>query len=260
MPDEHDICITNHESMRAIHRADRPFPCRRRGMTPAGERIPEAHFAECENQACRGCIPRSAQHGYLCGVCYRRVVDALGRLAWLIAHLRSIEKPAQAIGERVDTSMEKSILMPDPWIAADELMVALGARVIPSTASIDEAIRLAHDAVAIDVDAWVNTLDGATSAVILLKRMGVALRRWPDSEAQFRAIPYLQCPNCSHPHLWRAAPERVGDELRVVCGTPDCGYEVAWEMWVTQYAPAFAAIEADMKRREKAAKKEKQDA
>lgn len=249
MADDH-VCITNHESMGAIHRADRPFPCRRR----------DQHYASCDNDACRGCVPRSATHGYLCSVCYRRLVDALGRLGWLIAHLRSIEKPAQAIGERVDTSMEKSILMPDPWIAADELMVALGARQIPSTASIDEAIRLAHAAVAVDVDEWINTVEGATQAVVLLKRMDVALRRWPDSEAQFRAIPYLRCPNCGHPHLWRSAPERAGDDLLVVCGTPQCGYRMSWDAWVEQYAPAFAAIENDMKRRAKAAEKEKRDA
>ncbi|RBO73503.1 hypothetical protein [Microbacterium sp. H6] len=258
MPDGTEFCITNRtDRMAALHRADRPYPCRRRGMTPGGERIPEAHYAECENPDCRGCVPRSAQHGYLCGVCYRRVVDALGRLAWLIAHLRSIEKPAQAVGERVDTSMEKSILMPDPWIAADELMVSLGARQIRSTATIDQAIQLAHDAVALDVDEWISTAEGATQAVVMLKRMAVALKRWPDSEAQFRPIPHLQCPSCGYTHLWRSAPDRVGDELRVVCGSEGCGYVVAWETWVKQYAPAFAAIESDMKRREKAAKKEK---
>lgn len=251
MPDDQSTCITNHtDAMGAIHRADRPFPCRRR----------DQHFASCDNDRCRGCVPRSATHGYLCSVCHRRVVDALGRLAWLIAHLRSIEKPSQAIGERVDTSMEKSILMPDPWIAADELMVALGARQIRSTATIDEAIVLAHEAVVIDVDQWVSTLEGATQAVVMLKRMDVALKRWPDSEAQFRPIPYVRCPSCNEPHLWRSAPEQFGDELRVVCGTPECGYHLGWDAWAKQYAPAFEHIEADMKRREKAAKKEKSDA
>lgn len=258
MSDDQTYCVTNHlEAMGALHRSDRPYPCRRRGMTPAGERIPEAHYAQCEDDRCRGCVPRSASSGYLCSVCHRRVVDALGRIGWLIAHLRSIEKPSQALGERVDTSMEKSILMPDPWIAADELMVSLGARQIPSTASIDEAIRLAHSAAAIDVDEWVNTIEGATSAVVMLKRMAVALKRWPDSEAEFRPIPFVRCPNCSEPHLWRSAPTTFGEELRVVCGTPDCGYIVAWDAWVKQYAPAFAAIEADMKRRVKDAQKEK---
>ncbi|MFJ4173373.1 hypothetical protein [Microbacterium sp. NPDC089696] len=262
MADDQTMCITTHtDVMGAIHRADRPFPCRRRGITPDGTRVPVAHYATCENAECRGCVPRSAQHGYLCGVCYRRVVDALGRLAWLISHLRSIEKAAQAVGERVDTSMEKSILMPDPWIAADELMVSLGARQIRSTATIDEAIQLAHDAVALDVDEWVSTEAGATQAVVMLKRMGVALKRWPDSEAQFRPIPYLQCPNCGYTHLWRSAPDHFGDELRVVCGSEGCGYVIAWTAWVKQYAPAFAAIETDMKRREKAAaRKEKTDA
>lgn len=251
MPDDQTTCVTNHtEAMGAIHRSDRPYPCRRR----------DQHFASCDNDACRGCVPRSATRGMLCGVCYRRVVDALGRLAWLISHLRSIEKPSQALGERVDTSMEKSILMPDPWIAADELMVSLGARPIRSTASIDEVIALAHAAVRIDVDEWVNTIDGAVQAVVMLKRMDVALRRWPDSEAQFRQIPYVRCPSCNEPHLWRSAPENFGDDLRVVCGTPDCGYQLGWDSWVKQYAPAFAHIEADMKRREKAARKEKRDA
>lgn len=253
MSDEH-VCISN--DMGAIPRRDRPFPCRRRGQ----------HYASCEGQedgTCRGCVPRSATNGYLCPVCYRRVVDALGRLGWLIAHLRSIDKAAQAIGERVDTSMERSILIPDPWLAADELMTALGGRVIPSTASIDEAIHLAHEAVArrvADLDGWLNTIEGAQSAVILVKRMGVALRRWPDAEATFRPIPYMQCPACGHPHLWRHAPEKFGDELRVVCGTPECGYVANWDDWSNQYAPIFEVIEKDMKRREREAARARKEA
>lgn len=248
MPDEHEACITTHESVRAVPRRDRPLPCRRRGL----------HYATCEEpESCRGCVPRSSAVGFLCPVCHRRLVDALGRLAWLISHLRSISRPAQAIGERVDTSMERSILLPDPWIAADELMTALGAKVIPSTASIDDAIALAHTAVNIDVDSWVSTIEGATQAVILLRRMDTALKRWPDSEAQFRPIPYVRCANCGEPHLWRSAPEHFGDDLRVVCGTPECGYTTGYDEWADKYAPVFAALEADMKRREKAARKER---
>jgi hypothetical protein len=193
----------------------------------------------------------------LCPVCFHRFKDALGRLAWLIAHLRSIEKPAQAIGERVHTSMERSILMPDTWIAADELMTALGASEIPSTATIDETIALAHDLARgwqANLDERVSTIDGATQAVILLKRMGTALKRWPDSEAELRHIPHVACPNCHRAHLWRRAPLHFGDELRVECGTEDCGYVIDWETWCTRYAGVFAALEADMKSREQAAK------
>ncbi len=261
MSDDQTFCITNHaEVMGHLHRSDRPYPCRRRGMTSAGERIPEAHYATCEDVSCRGCIPRSATHGYLCGPCYFQVKDALGRLAWLISHLRSIDRPATAIGERVDTSMTKSILMPDPWIAADELMQALGARVIPSSASIDEAIRLAHEAVFIDVDEWVNTIEGATWAVVLLRRMNTALRRWQDSEAQLRPIPGIRCPTCNEPHLMRRAPEQYGDDLLVICRTPECGFSLTWDAWTKLYAPAIQWFAEDMKRREKQARKEKRDA
>lgn len=256
MTDEH-VCITN--NMGAVHKRDRPFPCRRRGISPAGARIPEAHYASCEDDACRGCVPRSARFGMLCPVCWSRLQDALPRLAWLIAHLRSVEKPAQALGERVATSMERSILMPDSWIAADELLTAIGAPVIPSSASIDDAVAIAHES----VEAWarnardrVNTTDGAMQAVIVVKRMGLALKRWPDSEAELRHIPYVACPSCHKAHLWRRAPRRPGDDIRVECGTPDCGYALDWWEWSEQYARAFEAIEKDMKRRAKAARKD----
>ncbi|WP_295102952.1 hypothetical protein [uncultured Microbacterium sp.] len=151
--------------------------------------------------------------------------------------------------------MTKSILMPDPWIAADQLMEALGARVIPSSASIDDAIRLAHAAVFIDVDAWVNTIEGATWAVVLLRRMNTALRRFQDSEAQLRAIPGIRCPSCGETHLMRRAPEQFGDELLVTCRTPECSFSMTWDAWTKIYAPAIEWIAADLKRREKEARK-----
>lgn len=257
MADEHAFCVTN--EMGAVHKRDRPFPCRRRGRTADGTRIPEAHYASCENDACRGCVPRSARFGMLCPVCWGRLQDALPRLGWLIAHLRSVEKPAQALGERVATSMERSILMPDSWIAADELLTAMGARVIPSTASIDDAVQHAHGAVEAfsrDLLERVSTVEGATRAVILLKRISLALKRWPDSEAELRHIPHVACPTCHRAHLWRRAPKQQGDDIRVECGTPQCDYSLDWWVWSEQYAPAFEAIEKDMKRREKAARKE----
>lgn len=264
MPDDQTMCITTHtDAMAEVPRRDRPFPCRRRGRTPAGDRIPEAHYADCENNQCRGCIPRSAHFGYLCPVCFGRLDSALPKLGDLIAHLRSIERPPMALGERVATSMERSILMPDTWIAADELMEAIGARVIPSTANIDTAIGLAHDA----VDAWmrdrdqiINTIDGATQAVVLLKRIGLALRRWPDSDAELRPIPHMPCPACGWDHLWRQGPAKRGDDERVVCGTEGCGYSYPFLLWTAKNAPVFAEFEADMKRREKTAEKEKRDA
>lgn len=245
-------CVTNHESMGAVPFRDRPFPCRRRGL----------HYASCPDpEQCRGCVPRSALHdSFLCPACSKRVNDTVDQLGWLIAHLRSIEKPAQALGERVATSMERSILMPDTWIAADELLTAIDAPVIPSTASMDDAIRHAHDAVA----AWtanlperLNTLEGATQAVVLMKRVSVALKRWPDSEAELRPIPHMKCPSCGWDHLWRQGPAKKGDDERVICGTPGCGYSFPFLLWTAVNAPEFARLEKDNNLRRKAAKKVK---
>ena len=250
-------CITTHESMGAVHRVDRPFPCRRRGIDQSGVRIPDAHYATCENDQCRGCVPRSARFGYLCPVCYHRLLGHLPKLADLIAHLRSIMKPPQPLGERVATSMEQSVLMPDTWTAADELLTAMGNPVIPSTASIDESIRIAQDAVAgfeSTLDARLNTIDGATQAVILLKKIETALKRWPDSDAEFRHIPGMWCPACSWDNLWRQGPAKKGDDERVICTTEGCGYRFPYVLWAKQFAPRFEYLERDMKQRQKEAR------
>lgn len=238
-------CITNWSEVRELHPVDRPRPCTRRGV----------HFATCENpDDCRGCAPRTAIDGsLLCPVCTDRINDLLPRLGWLIAHLRSIEKPAQAIGERVDTSTERSILIPDSWVAADGLMTAMGGRVIPSTASIDDAVRLAHDAADRFAQTSRNNVDWAVQAVTLLRRVTVALRRWPDSDAEIRPIPHMKCPACGWDHLWRQGPAKQGDDERVICGTEGCGYSFPFLLWTAVNAPEFARLEADMKRREQEA-------
>lgn len=229
---------------------DRPCITNDLDVLPGGERVHAcvrrgAHYASCENpDECRGCVPRSATHGYLCVVCWEKTVDALSRVAWLIAHLRSIESQGSALGERVSTSPERRMLVPDSWLAADGLMEALGARVIPSTASIDEAVRLAHDAVALwaDVEDLVNTEAGAMNALTLVRRMQHALHRWPNAEAEFRPIPFMLCPDCKQRSLYRRAPLEYLDELIVQCGTDGCGYWEDWEDWAHFYGPILEEL------------------
>lgn len=241
-------CITNDDLWSKVPGADRPRPCKRRGMTREGVRIPEAHWASCQDDECRGCVPRSATHGHLCVVCWTKAEDALARVGDLTMHLRSIEKPPQAIGERVATSMEKSILMPDTWIAADGLLEALGARHV--RAALD--IREDHDELAVHVRnavaAWsdlgriVSTVGGAKRAVVLVRRMQTALRRWPDAEVQWRHIPHMLCPRggveCGK-SLYRRAPLAYGDEILVECVVEGCGYAMDYFAWVEQYERAL---------------------
>jgi hypothetical protein len=258
MAHEDPDCITT--DLENVNRADRPHVCIRRGV----------HWATCEHpETCRGCVPREAEHGLLCAVCWAKVEDALGRVEELIVHLRSIDSNGQAIGERVQTTMQKRLVVPDSWLAADGLMEALGSPAIPSTASIDEAFVIAKDAVGVwaDPDPIVSTREGAKRAVVLVKRMQVALSRWPDSEVDWRRVPEILCPSCSQATLYRKGPLHFHDEIMVQCaespllydrildgewefGYPYCEFRMDWFEWLDRYSkPIEAAFAMFEKRR-----------
>lgn len=258
MSGDHD-CITNHLSK--VPRVDRPRACRRRGV----------HYADCQHpDTCRGCVPRTAVVGELCPVCWAKVHDAfdtedrrVSRVEELITHLRSIEKAAQAVGERVDTSAVKRLVIPDSWLAADGLMDALGAPKIPSTASIDDTFRLARDAVQdwTDLESIVSTREGAKRAVVLVKRIQVALSRWPDSETDWRHVPVMLCPSCVQPTLYRKGPLEFEDEITIECagsnlmydqgiGYDTCEWAMDWFAFLETYSrPIEAAFNIHRKGR-----------
>jgi hypothetical protein len=193
-------------------------------------------------------------------VCWEKVRDAfdaegrrMSRVEELIVHLRSIEKAAQAVGERVDTSAVKRLVIPDSWLAADGLMDALGAPKIPSTASIDDTFRLARDAVQdwIDLESIVSTREGAKRAVVLVKRIQTALTRWPDSEVNWRWVPEILCPRCGQQTLYRKGPLEQGDDLLIQCAEsplmyedltyPYCEFSMDWFQWLEVYARPIEA-------------------
>lgn len=220
----HD-CITN--QLERVHPVDRPRPCVQKVFDESSGRWVPAHYAACDNDLCRGCVPREAEHGHLCRACYARVKDALGRVERMIVHLRSIEKAAQAVGERVDTSSANRLVLPETWQAGDGLMDALGAPTIPSTATIDDTFRLARDAVYewADVDAIIESREGAKRAVVMVKRLQTAVKRWPDAEADWRRIPLMLCPSCGQATLHRQGPLEAGDDLMVRCAGSNLMYE-----------------------------------
>lgn len=251
MTDDH-VCITHH--LTALPRVDRPRPCFRRGV----------HFAECVNpDTCRGCVPRTATDGLLCPVCSEKARDALTRVEELTIHLRSIEKGAQALGERVDTSATKRLPLPESWLAADGLMDALGARPIPSTASIEDTFAIVHEAVRVwaDVDAIIATREGAKRAVVLVRRMQTALARYPDSEVDWRHVPIILCPSCTQPTLYRKGPLQYHDEITIECagsnllyeqgiGYDTCTWKLDWFEFLDKYSrPIEAAFDIHRKGR-----------
>lgn len=239
-------CITHDGLWGRVPRADRPRPCFRR----------DVHYSACEgNGTCRGCVPRSVTHGLLCSACWFKLLDALGRVGDLIVHLRSIDNSGQPLGERVQAARQIKIPVYESWLTADLLLEALGAPPIPSTMPIDDVFARAADAVAewADPETVVSTVGGAKRAVVLVKRMMSALRRWPDAEAQYRHVPYLLCPNCAQRTLWRRAPLEYLDDLLVECansplmysiseGYDYCEWRMEWDEFATTYGPMFAAL------------------
>lgn len=227
-------CIT-HE-MQTLHPADRPRACT----------IRDKHYAACDNDRCRGCVPRSARHGLLCDSCWLKAQDALNRAGDLILHLRSVESAATPVGERVDTTRTPQLPIPATWVAADDLLDALGSPPFPSAMSIDAAFGYVDDALA----PWrgphltdqANTIAGASGLVKLILRMQTALARWPESEVTARSIPYLLCPDCSHQTLERRAPLTYLDDITVRCSTDGCGYERDWFAWLELYAPIIEGM------------------
>jgi hypothetical protein len=160
-------------------------------------------------------------------VCAAKATDALGRVAELICHLRSIERGGQALGERVDTSATKRLILPESWLAADSLMDALGAHPIPSTTTVEDTFYRVSYAVSAwsDFEARASTRDGAKRAVVLVKRMQTALSRYPDSEVDWRWIPVMLCPSCGQATLHRRGPIHFEDDLLIQCAGSNLMYE-----------------------------------
>lgn len=258
----HDTTCITHD-LELVGRADRPRPCFRRGE----------HYAACpDTERCRGCVPRSATYGFLCPVCWAKITDALSRVEHLIVHLRSIEKDAQAVGERVDTSATKRLIVPQSWLTADMLLEALGSPPIPSTASIDDAFAHAAAAVAgwADVEAIVASREGAKRAVVLVKRMQTALQRWPDSEVEWREVPMILCPRCHERTLYRKAPLEYGDDITIECHNSPLMYEIGfgydycefrqdWFEWLEVFGPVIEAVYKDMDRATRAEKRKERE-
>ncbi|GIF08679.1 hypothetical protein [Actinoplanes siamensis] len=56
----------------------------------AGCRIRDRHLPDCDQDHCRGCLPRTAHEGYTCDVCEGRTVDRLALIAELAPDARAV--------------------------------------------------------------------------------------------------------------------------------------------------------------------------
>lgn len=229
---------------------DRPRP---RACT-----IQDEHRDGCYLDNCSGCLPRKATHGLLCSHCFSKAEDTIRRVGDMIMHLRSIEGGGQAIGERVSTSLSIRLPVPQSWMTADELVVALGGQMIPSTASIDDTAVIVAGLLEgwRDVLARVSTVEGAKQAVTTTLVLQTALARWPEAEAKERDMPTMQCSECGARDLVRKAPLEYLGDLFVDCRS--CGFRQDWFEWVSTTVGRARLWERAQRDAERRARSQKQ--
>ena len=199
--------------------------------------------------------PRKAVRGMLCFSCWEKARAAVAIVADLIVHLRATERGSTGLSERVATSMHPALPIPPSWLAADNIMAALRAPAIPSTANLTETAALADSA----VDPWrnleqvVSSVDGAVHAVLLYRHVQTALAGWPTADAD-RAMPKpLRCTACSQLALWYRAPLEYLDDMIVECQA--CGEKYPWENVVDWTTALLDQHEAEKKAAAKARRK-----
>jgi hypothetical protein len=208
--------------------------------------VRDQHLETCLDEACGGCLPRRAARGYLCQHCYEKLDEALRVTAQLVEQLRSATVGRAPSEDRVSASMKWTLPGPEEWRAADELMEALGAPQLPSTATPAQARVAAREAVALwsDPERNVSTILGAVRAVEYFTRVQTIMHRWPEAESE-RVLPdRMRCHQCQQRGLIRRSPLEYLDDVEVVC--PACHHVHDWWQLTGQItAAATAQIAAD---------------
>lgn len=205
-------------------------------------------------------LPRRAVKGFLCSSCWEKLLDALGRVPDLVAHLRSTEQQGQGLTERVQSSFTPQLPIPASWLAADEIMAALGDAFIPSTATLEGA----RAAVSAALSVWespervVATAEGAVRAVELVRHVQTSLARWPNADTDRRVPAPLRCPACHELALWYRAPLEYLDDLEVKCGS--CGTPQEWAAFVAMTGDLTRQFEMEQKAAAKLARAERRKA
>lgn len=201
--------------------------------------IRDHHLNTCDNPDCKGCLPRPAEVGMLCYVCWTKFEAALSEVVDVVTHLRSITKAAtsDAPGK---TQFGPSVIVPVTWQAADNIRVALAmvagfpAHPIPSTATLQEVARDVSRLVeSIVPEQVVARQVGAEAAVRLYRQMQTSMALQQRSE-RARRIRWVRCRECGLESLLMQPPLEKLDDLSVVCTNRAC--QAVWD-------PSLAAFD-----------------
>lgn len=216
---------------------------------------------------CPGCLPREAEHGYLCWSCWKKTEDALSIAHDMITHLRSVERAQQIDTAGIRARAGWVVPVPMTWRTADELLMLLGHPTpgFPKDAGVFEVDAIVERTMdALDVDRWVNTPSGAGDAVRFYLLMQRAMSEHPMAEYEHR-VRNVRCYKCRRLTLvWKpplmfapadpqnrdVAPNPDG-MVRVVCSNEKCGAELDQVMY-----ERLAVLEETAKPRRKSKEEE----
>lgn len=173
-------------------------PCTHRGQHRVTCPDHEGWREDLRPGECWGCLPRSADRGFLCHACYDRVDDAYMR--WRDFARLVLETDGRAVS--ADGGGIKGPT-PDGYTNLPLTVLAL-----------DECTRLLRSQAGRTLDAWVHTEDGARDAIMFAH---AAHRAYRSLEVEKRELQLerVRCPHCGLLSL-SANPTRSAHGVTVV--------------------------------------------
>lgn len=121
--------------------------------------VPRKHLDECDNEACRGCLPEEATEGALCYSCHVLLKDALTHAPGQVSLLRATEEPSSEQALTIETAR----VHVGPRLDSEAPHYITPASTQPVAGS-SEPVRLAALAVAQELEdilsQWVEQLAG----------------------------------------------------------------------------------------------------
>lgn len=153
-------------------------PCTHLGLHTVACLDHEGNREDLRPGTCRGCLPRTADVGYLCRGCYERVSDAVFR--WAQFRRMVIETGGRAVspeGGRKGSTPDGYTNLPLTTLTLDEC---------------DRLLRSQHGQT---IDLWVHTPDGARDAVMFAAAAHRAYRTVEVEKRELR-LERVRCPHC----------------------------------------------------------------
>lgn len=149
--------------------------------------------------ACRGCLPRKAERGFLCQGCWERLDEAM--LRWPQFRRLVVETDGRAVSPEGGGKGST----PDGYTNLPLTFLAL-----------DECDRLRRSGLGVTLEAWVHTEAGARDAIMFAH---AAQRAYQSLEVEKRELKLerVRCPHCDRLSLTANPHRQAGGATIVEC-------------------------------------------